>query len=532
MSLQLFPKNKETLGASNGPAQLRGECEEGCDHTDKWKSCVQKVGKKSIGNAYAICTAQTESSRIQFKGSIQESNSVEGEPMGRRFRVTLIKEGLGNLGDCFYYMPSAIQSGVQVFEGKKFFLNHPSNSEEADRPERSVKDVSGYYENCRAEQEQDGRFKLTADLVMPLDDSFNRERALMLESIAYSQKHQDQDLIGLSINADGNSYSIGLEQFMRENSIPDSCKEKLLEALARGITTIHPVQELTSAVSCDLVTQAGAGGRIDQLLEQEKTEMKAKAKEAKEASKKEDMEAKKEGAPADQLGADGKAADPAPKEDDGAEDQDANGQDGEHDDADQDQELILKMLDKYLGSPQHDEESVAAAKEAYQNALEACGGDQGKAMEMAGNVVAMHKHLQNKEKGNPAGVEPVAPDPQDQKESAPKPPVQESSKGSNRLIALTAENARLKAEIESLKLEKFIEKTLKESKLPMSATKPFRECIKDAKTEKEVTEKFNVFKEAFKLGGEADGMGFIINAEKETPSGAKGGLDLSDCVEN
>lgn len=27
-------------------------------HTDKWRSCVQKVDEKGTGNAYAICTAQ------------------------------------------------------------------------------------------------------------------------------------------------------------------------------------------------------------------------------------------------------------------------------------------------------------------------------------------------------------------------------------------------------------------------------------------------------------------------------------------
>lgn len=511
--MKLFGQ-KESLGVSSAPQVMRKECEAGCKHDGNLKSCVKP---------------KKESSKVQFRASLKEANQSGAELAGRRFRVTLIREGLGNFGDCFYYTASAIQSAVSVFEGKKFFLNHPSETEEFDRPERDVKEISGYFENIRAEQSQDGAFKLTGDLVMPMSQAFERERALMLESLTYSQNHPDQDLIGLSINADGNSTSIGLEQFMLETQIPDSCKEKLLEALKRGITTIRPVQEITSAISCDLVTEAGAGGRIDQLLEQEKTEMKVKAKESK---KEGEEEAKKEAAPAAQ---DGQA--PAPKEDaqdgDGDSDGDAEGQDGSEPGQDDDADLIKKMLDKYLGEPTHDEESMKLGQEAYQNA-KAMGMDEDEAMKCAGYNMKMAKHIQSKAAGNPDGVQP-APKPaqgaQEQPQESEEKGVKESAKNSNKIVALTAENARLKTELEGLKLEKFIDKTLKESKLPMSATKRFRECIKDAKTEKEVTDKFGVFKEAFSLGGEADGMGFIIGAEKQTET-ASGGLSFSDCVEN
>jgi hypothetical protein len=75
----------------------------------------------------------------------------EAVKTGARFRVALIQEGLGNLRDGFYYTKQALESAVPAFEGKKAYADHPSRSEESDRPERSVRDIVGHYENLKLE---------------------------------------------------------------------------------------------------------------------------------------------------------------------------------------------------------------------------------------------------------------------------------------------------------------------------------------------------------------------------------------------
>lgn len=101
----------------------------------------------------------------------------------------------------------------------------------------------------------------------------------------------------------------------------------------------------------------------------------------------------------------------------------------------------------------------------------------------------------------------------------------------NRVVALVGEVARLRQEIDAWKLRDHTEKVLRESKLPMQATKKFRECLKGVKSIKEVNEKLALFKEAFSLRGEASDGSFIIQAEKQSDVESGSDLDFSDCVE-
>lgn len=526
---------RETNGVSMGAPQTRATnqkqakaCEKGCDHTDKWKSCVKDVSKKgSADNAYAVCTAnlgpsqkesaQTKTVDLNFWGRLREVKESEAgsSSEGKRFRVTLLQEGLGNLKDGFYYTAQAIQSAVPIFEGKQFFVNHPGASEEQDRPERDVRDIAGYFENCAAGLNADGVTCLDGDLVMMTGPAFERERTLMMESLQYSLKHQDMDLVGLSINASGDFSTVGIEAFLNEQPCPDACKPKLLEALSKGITMIRPVQEIDSAVSCDLVTTAGAGGKINKLLEGGKN--MPKQEEAKQEEKKE----------AGDAGADGAA------------DADAG-----HDDADQDKDLILQMMKKYLGDGFSDEEK-GMAQEAYNEAKSMCqaeGMDDKKAhaeaMDIAGKHMKMAKHMQKKEKsGDPSSDASAAAAHQapgqgepakeaKQEEAGAKNPFGESDK---KVVTLTAKNAALEAELTALKLEKHIEGKLRESRLPMAASKKFKEAIKGVKTVKDFDEKLNLFQEAFNAGGEADGSGFILSVEKG--ASAEAGKGFGDCID-
>lgn len=454
---------------------------------------------------------------MKFMGSLtaqlMEAGAQSDATKGRRFRVTLLQEGLGNFENSFYYTAEAIRSAVPLYEGSKAFMDHPAESEERDRPERSIKDIFGYFENVGIHLDDDGRNSLVADLVTIIDPNSTHARTLLLESLSYSTSHPGQALIGLSINASGDFKTLPIDQFLSEVPMPDSCKSKVLEAKQRGVTMVRPVLEMKTAVSCDLVTTAGAGGSINQLLEGNKS----MGKEAKEMEEGFDLKAGKDDA-------------------DGA----ADGQTGDHPDAAQDEELIMSMLKKYLGDGFSDDDK-SMAKEAYQNAREM--GLEGKEAETcAGHNMKMAKHLQAKAAAMPeagkiddAAVKTHSPNPvssgaapkdEQHAESAKK---DEECKESNKQVKIMAENARLRQELDAMKLKEHTEKVLRESKLPMAATKKFRECLVGAKSIKEVDEKLALFKEAFSIRGESSEDGFIFSVEKTEPQFESGSLDFSDC---
>jgi hypothetical protein len=554
---------KETAGTSVGapqtradPKQIQHEKEAKPDHTDKWKSCVKDVKKKGkVDSPYAVCTAnlgpsikasakketnanpmptkqkqakKENTKDLRFIGRFKEVKESGAQPEGRRFRVVLLQEGMGNLADCFYYTPAALQSAIPLYEGSQFFINHPAKTEEQDRPERDVRDVAGYFENVDTEIDKNGVTNLCGDLVLINGPAYERERALIMESLSYELKHPDKELVGLSINASGDFQTMGIEQFMNEQPVPDACKPKLLEALQNGITMMRPVQEIDSAVSCDLVTTAGAGGKILQLLEGGKK--MPKQEEAKQEEKSKEAAGGTVGAePGKEAGSDGAA----------------DGQDGSHPDAQQDEQLIQSMMKKYLGDGFSDEDK-SMAHEAYKNAME-MGLDHSEAMKCAGYHMKMAKHVQMKQAkqeeagagdgaqpgGNPKGVAnpPSGGGGMDGKMSQEKGVATDFGESNKKtdVVRLAGEVARLQEQLNAINLEKHVDKTLRESRLPMNVTKKFREAIKGVKSVKEVNDKFNLFREAYGLGGEATG-GFILGAEKTGEVG-EAAISFADCAE-
>lgn len=525
---------RETAGASTGVAQTRAA------------SLKKKSGATDPSSSGSVDRATKESNkRMHILGRLREADSPTlSTQSGRRFRAVLLEEGMGNLNDCFFYTKEAIESCPPIFEGKKFFIDHPDAAEEQTRPERSVRDVAGWYENCAAEIDaQSGKTVLCADVVTINSPDVEPIRARLIECLNYQNKHANSDLLGFSINASGDFGTMGLEQFIKEAQFAPTCMPKLLEAQARGIQMIHPVSKMTTATSCDLVTEAGAGGRISQLLEREKGTMAKKESEKKEAEKK---EAHKE---------DGAGAPPAK---DGSADGAAGG--AQHDDADADAELIQSMMKKYLGDG-FTEDDKKMAMEAHQHAMEigkAQGWDESEVEKAAGHFMQSHRHMQAKSAASApapdapapadAGAKPAAPQAggqeADKKEAeksqetnddwsgkgyhpsafAPgKTPSQaqhfESAKGkapSKEVIELTAKAARLEAELEAERLGKHVETILRESNLPDSATARFRESIKDVKSKKTVDENFKIFREAWLAASSEDGMGgFIISQERQ-----------------
>jgi len=224
---------------------------------------------KSIPKAKAVIVKKESVKQpLTFLSKFTESSAVDNGVGFTKFRVVLIQEGLGNLTDAYYYSRQALESAVAVFEGKKIYADHPTAIEDQTRPERSVKDVLGHFENV-AFEEHDGQGQLVGDVVVLPDDHYRWARSLMSHSIEYAKKYPDKEFIGLSINASGSAEEMPLDKVL-EGNVPEASRLKLEKAKNEGIETVRYVSVIENAVSCDLVTEAGAGGKVLEMIEKEK----------------------------------------------------------------------------------------------------------------------------------------------------------------------------------------------------------------------------------------------------------------------
>lgn len=146
-------------------------------------------------------------------------------PGSKRWRAKII-EG-DRLGSSGYYSREVLERDAGVFSvGLHSFLDHPGLAESGDRPERSVRDLAGKL-TTTAVYDGDG---LYAEI------EFFPHFAPIIEAMAGD--------VGLSIRASG-----------------------MVESREVDGRMVPYVTALTEAVSVDVVTRAGAGGKLVQLLE-------------------------------------------------------------------------------------------------------------------------------------------------------------------------------------------------------------------------------------------------------------------------
>jgi len=516
----------------------------------KFDDCVNKVSAKgNTSNAYAVCNAslqqggstgakkkkrteadsasantqmlpagakgvpkkkpKTESSQgnISWTAKFKESSAVDDGIGHTKFEVALITEGLGNFKDAFYYDREALESAIPIFEGAKIYADHPSLSEEEDRPERSVRDILGHYQDLRIQEKDDGCGELLADLVTLPDKSNEWARTRIKHAAEYAKKFPDKDFVGLSINASGDAMEKKIDDVIA--SAPEGAKIKLQEAKDSGIETIRVVSEIKDAVSCDLVTEAGAGGRIINLIEGENMATKKGKVKNREAAA-----------------------------------------DGEHDDAAQDMELIKKMLDEYVGKADgddgHSNETMKMAYEAYE-AYKEMGHKEEEAMKMAGSAMKLAKHMAGKKEAAETDEADEAEESDEADADGKKKPDENQECGDEKdgkMKKMESEMLRLKGRLALVEADKkkseaylYMEDKLAKSKQPNSITKAFREAAKGKiKSKEDVDSQWQSFAngvEAQKQGEAVDNVFFTekgITASDETENG--GILDFSTCADN
>ena len=133
--------------------------------------------------------------------------------------VVLIRAGMS--ANRRYYSGKVLQEAAPVFEGTKAYADHPGKAEMRNRPERSVRDLTGWYANVRFQED-----KLIADRHFT-NTQAGRDVWAIAEAIAGGTA--PSTLAGLSINAIGrgskedfeDGEGINVEAITGANSVDD-----------------------------------------------------------------------------------------------------------------------------------------------------------------------------------------------------------------------------------------------------------------------------------------------------------------------
>ncbi|HEY7127798.1 MAG TPA: Mu-like prophage major head subunit gpT family protein [Ktedonobacterales bacterium] len=146
---------------------------------------------------------------------------------GREVEVVALRSGVSKNG--YGYRPEVVRELAPLLEGARAFADHPGPN---DRPERSVRDLVGYYRNARVEENTGGQAPMTRVVAtLHVLESAGWLWSLVQEALAQGVP----DLVGVSIDA---------------------------EALVQEAGAVKEVTRFVSLYSCDVVTRPSAGGAI------------------------------------------------------------------------------------------------------------------------------------------------------------------------------------------------------------------------------------------------------------------------------
>ncbi|HEY3314477.1 MAG TPA: hypothetical protein VGL40_04255 [Bacillota bacterium] len=187
-----------------------------------WSACERAGWHKTPGGKWAKEATDTDvefGELVSLKEAKFSADKLEAE-------VTLIQPGWSKNGR--YYPAEALAAAAPLYEGARAFIDHPTPTEEAGRPERSVRDLAGRYHGVHVAEDGSLRGKL---------QFYETARAL------YSLAKEDPEAIQLSHNALGRT---------RQGTIAGR--------------TGQIIEAIKAVKSVDLVTDGAAGGRLDRLL--------------------------------------------------------------------------------------------------------------------------------------------------------------------------------------------------------------------------------------------------------------------------
>ncbi len=167
---------------------------------------------------------------LHLDGAIQEGAAdATGPPhTAHQFAVTVLAPGLAQSGR--FYTPHACAQTVTHLEGARAFADHLTKSELAERAERSIRDIVGFYHNAHAGPNGE------ACATLQVLESAHWLAQLLTDSV----RSGHGDIVGISVDA--------IVDVDRTPGRPP---------------TVHAVDRLLSA---DVVTRPSAGGRIERAI--------------------------------------------------------------------------------------------------------------------------------------------------------------------------------------------------------------------------------------------------------------------------
>lgn len=204
----------------------------GCHPTHEEAVAHLAALQANVPDAQPKESAQPDEPRKTRTTYLREGAMFEAVQDGAQYvvPVTLITPGWSKNGR--HYGPDVLSKAAKVFEGVKAYADHPGKEDEKNRPERSVKDIVGYYTGVNVTN--DGALKADLHVV--------GEARQWLWPLIQETVTAKQDLIGLSINALGKT-SMGER---------DGKRGVIVEDIVKGNST-------------DIVTTPAAGGAFERL---------------------------------------------------------------------------------------------------------------------------------------------------------------------------------------------------------------------------------------------------------------------------
>lgn len=177
----------------------------------------------------------------------------------RKFEVVILTEGKGNPKDKHFYSQKCIDSPTTslAFEGKPCYIDHPDAIMEQARPERSVREIAGYFSEVHAEGNA-----LKASLTL-----LNTEPGVFLEKLiqdcfTFSELFPGENLAGISINASGETSRVKLngEEWKQVDSITEAFSADAVTLPARGGMFLKQLESLRK------VKEGMAGAEVKKIL--------------------------------------------------------------------------------------------------------------------------------------------------------------------------------------------------------------------------------------------------------------------------
>jgi len=212
------------------------------------RSKAEKHAIKEAARRLIEGTPNTERLTFYPSPTVSDDGALAYNPQTRTAEVIIIEVGRGNSRDKHYYGADTIRQAAadKVFDGSQAYADHPSLQEDIDRPERSIRDLVGYYFNTHVTEvkRKDGTRVPALAASLKIQDGADWAIGLIREAIDYNKRYPDKTYVGISINADGD-----VSPAVVDNE------------------QVNYVRRITEAFSADFVTKPARGGKFLALVE-------------------------------------------------------------------------------------------------------------------------------------------------------------------------------------------------------------------------------------------------------------------------